>query len=61
VVEAGYDSEGELRDLCITPDPNQPTQQKCEVLGNSQTKNMAEAFLELRRNIKAELKCDKQG
>jgi hypothetical protein len=55
VVEAGYDSEGELRDLCIIPDPMKPTQQKCEVL--DETKNMAKAFLELREKIKEQLEC----
>jgi len=59
VVEAGYDSEGDLRDLCITPDPNKPTQQKCEVLGDTQTKNMAEAFLELREKLNQQLACEK--
>jgi hypothetical protein len=57
VVEVGYDSEGELRDLCITPNPDQPTQQKCEVL--DETKNMAEAFLELRENLNQQLTCEK--
>jgi hypothetical protein len=56
MVEAGYDSEGEL---CITREPAKPTQQKCGVL--DETKNMAEAFLELREKIKAQLECDKQG
>lgn len=52
VVEIGNDS------ICITPNPDKPTQQQCETLNDSQTKNLAEALLELRQNLKQQLSCE---
>ncbi len=57
-LEANFDKENRIKEVCIVPDKNYPRQRQCERLKTEDQKKQAKAFLDLRDKLKTPLGCD---
>jgi len=57
-LEANFDKENRIKEVCIVPDKNYPRQRQCERLKTEEKKKQAKAFLDLRDKLKTQLGCD---